>query len=742
MLANDSDPEGAALTPIVFNGPANGNVTVEADGTITYAPAADFSGTDSFTYKTTDGAAESGVATVTIAVQAVNDAPAVSADSYSLDEDATLQVADPGVLNNDGDGEGDGLSAMLVTGPAHGTLTLNADGSFIYTPDANYHGADGFTYIANDGLVDSTVGTVVLTVDPVNDTPVATDDSYSTGEDTPLVIAAPGVLGNDTDLDGDSLQVVLVTGPGQGTLALNANGSFTYTPASNANGSDSFSYKVSDASAESNVATVTIAVAAVNDAPIAVDETFTTNEDSALNVLAPGVLANDTDPEGSALSAVLASGPSHGALTPNADGSFSYTPAANFSGTDSFTYRASDGALLSGVATVTITVVAVDDAPAAVDDTFTAIEGTLLNVAAPGVLANDTDADGDALSAALVSTTSHGSLTFNANGSFSLHVGGRLQRSRQLHLQGERRRPVLRRRDGHDRGQRRSTTCRWRVPRATLPLEDTTLVVGAPGVLGNDTDADGDPLTAAPGEPRPQTRSADAQRQRELQLTPDGQLNGADKFTYRVNDGTADSNIVTVAINVTDVDRSLRWRLTTAIQRERGKLQLHVAAPGVLGNDAPTRTAIRLTATLVSGPSHGMVMLNTNGLLHLLARARLHRNRQLHLSGTMTIRWLRTSRRSRITVKQRQRSAHGTDRISTARTRTHRSRSRPPACWPMTRHRQRRADGHQASRTAPRHAGRCNADGGFTYTPDPNYNGPDTFTYRVRDSAGASDLEP
>ena len=137
------------------------------------------------------------------------------------------------MLDNDSDAEGDGLSAMLVTGPAHGTLTLNADGSFIYTPDANYHGADSFTYRASDGVADSAETTVVLTVDPVNDTPVAADNSYSTDEDTALVVAAPGVLGNDTDLDGDSLQAVLVSGPSQGTLTLNANGSFTYTPASN-----------------------------------------------------------------------------------------------------------------------------------------------------------------------------------------------------------------------------------------------------------------------------------------------------------------------------------------------------------------------------------------------------------------------------------------------------------------------------------------------------------------------------
>ena len=607
VLANDSDGDSASLTPVVFNGPANGSATVQADGTITYAPAADFNGTDSFTYKTTDGATESGVATVTIEVQAVNDAPAVSADSYSLDEDATLMVADPGVLNNDSDAEGDGLSAMLVTGPAHGTLTLNADGSFIYTPDANYHGADGFTYIANDGLVDSTVGTVVLTVDPVNDTPVASDDSYSTDEDTPLVIAAPGVLGNDTDLDGDSLQAVLVTGPSQGMLVLNANGSFTYTPASNTNGSDSFSYRVGDASAESNVATVTIAVAAVNDAPVATGETFTTNEDSSLSVLAPGVLANDTDAEGSALSAVLASGPSHGALTPNADGSFGYAPAANFSGTDSFTYRASDGVLLSGVATVTITVTAVDDAPAAVDDTFTVVAGTLLNVAAPGVLANDADADGDALTAVLVSTTSHGTLTFNANGSFGYTpaAGYRGPDSFTYRVSA----------GGQFSGPATVTITVVTEPPTAVDNsyatnEDLKVYVPLPGVLGNDRAGDSGGALTATLVSGPANGTVVLDPDGSLTYTPAANFNGTDSFTYRAHDTAMASNTATVTITVKPVNDPPKAPDESYTAIEDGSLT--VAAPGVLGNDTDIDSAV-LTAIRLSGPSHGTLALASNG---------------------------------------------------------------------------------------------------------------------------------
>ena len=165
-----------------------------------------------------------------------NHAPVAVKDSYSTAEDTALTVAAPGRA---GQRHGCGRQPAdggAGDGPEHGTLTLAADGSFIYTPAANYNGADSFTYKANDGAADSNVATVTLTVTPVNDAPVAVDDSYSTAEDTALTVAAPGVLGNDTDVDGDPLTAVLVSDPAHGTLALNADGSFTYTPAADYNG--------------------------------------------------------------------------------------------------------------------------------------------------------------------------------------------------------------------------------------------------------------------------------------------------------------------------------------------------------------------------------------------------------------------------------------------------------------------------------------------------------------------------
>src|SRR5205823_183136 len=131
------------------------------------------------------------------------------------------------------DVDGDPLTYSTVSGPSHGTLTLNSNGTYSYTPALNYNGSDSFTFRAKDGQADSNVATVNLTITAVNDPPVAINDSYTINEDTPLTVAAAGVLGNDSDVDGDTLTTVLVSGPAHGSLTLNSNGSFSYTPAAN-----------------------------------------------------------------------------------------------------------------------------------------------------------------------------------------------------------------------------------------------------------------------------------------------------------------------------------------------------------------------------------------------------------------------------------------------------------------------------------------------------------------------------
>src|SRR6185295_322478 len=235
-------------------------------------------------YKANDGAADSNVAVVTIAVAAVNGAPGALNDSYSTNEDTALTIGAPGVLANDTDADSSALRAVLVSGPAHGTLVLNAEGSFAYNPAANFNGVDSFTYRASDGTASSDVATVTITVTAVNDAPVASNNTYTKNEDTTLSVAAPGVLGNDSDVDGDPLTAVLVSGPAHGTLTLNANGSFTFVPAANFNGVDSFTYRANDGKVSSNVATVSLVITAVNDDPVAVADNYSTTEDTPLTI--------------------------------------------------------------------------------------------------------------------------------------------------------------------------------------------------------------------------------------------------------------------------------------------------------------------------------------------------------------------------------------------------------------------------------------------------------------------------
>ncbi len=374
-----------------------------------------------FQYRAHDASSQSNNATVTITVAAPNVAPVAVNDTYSTPRNTPLIVPAKGVLANDTDPDGNALTAAVASNPAHGTLALNPNGAFTYTPTAGYTGPDAFTYRANDGSLNSNTATVAITVTTVNSPPVAANDSYSTAKGTPLSVnAASGLLANDTDPDGNALTAVLASNPAHGIVVLTANGSFTYAPALGYTGPDSFTYRANDGSLNSNTATVAITVTTVNNPPTAANDSYTTPESAPLNVPAKGVLANDTDPDGDSLTAVLVANPAHGTLVLALNGSFTYTPAASYTGPDAFSYRANDGSLNSNTATVAITVTPINHAPVAVDDAYSTTEDIPLIVDAnKGVLANDTDRDRDPLTAAVVTNPAHGTLVMNASGAFS-----------------------------------------------------------------------------------------------------------------------------------------------------------------------------------------------------------------------------------------------------------------------------------------------------------------------------------
>lgn len=290
-------------------------------------------------------------------------------DDYPVDENDSLSVpsADgvfPDVLENDINPDGLTLIAELVpdSGPYYGTLDFNADGSFTYTPNPNWYGLDRFFYRAVSGTTQSNATMVDLFVRSTNLAPVAMVDSYTLDEDSSLsvLLVEEGVLENDTDADvGDLLTAKLYSTTKRGTLQFHEDGTFNYYPYSNVNGTDNFTYRAYDGEAYSGSTTVTLNITPVNDEPIGVPNSYTTLEGQTLFVPAPGVLDYDFDPDGNnplTVAVGSASAPLHGTLALETDGSFTYSPVFDYTGEDSFTYRATDGEAESTDTLVTITV--------------------------------------------------------------------------------------------------------------------------------------------------------------------------------------------------------------------------------------------------------------------------------------------------------------------------------------------------------------------------------------------------
>ncbi|WP_201544891.1 tandem-95 repeat protein [Psychrobacter sp. H7-1] len=259
-----------------------------------------------------------------------------------------------GKLSDATDVDGDKLTYALADKAANGSVVVNADGSYSYTPSANFNGTDSFTYTISDGKGGVITQKASVTVQGVNDAPVSTDTAIKAVEDT----VATGKLSPATDVDGDKLTYALAEKAANGTVTISADGSYKYTPKANFNGSDSFTYTITNGT-ETITQTATITVAAVNDLPVSKDTAIQAVEDT----VATGKLSDATDVDGDKLTYALADKAANGSVVVNADGSYSYTPNANFNGTDSFTYTISDGK--GGVITqkASVTVQGVNDAP-------------------------------------------------------------------------------------------------------------------------------------------------------------------------------------------------------------------------------------------------------------------------------------------------------------------------------------------------------------------------------------------
>ncbi|WP_308637982.1 Ig-like domain-containing protein [Paenibacillus silvisoli] len=545
LVATDAD-SGDILTYEIVTAPT-GTLNLNAGtGAYTYTPLAGESGVDTFTYRVYDGKEYSEAATVTITIEA---APPVNHKPEAVG--ATLlatagKQASGNLVATDAD-SGDVLTYAIVTAPT-GTLNLNAGtGAYTYTPLAGASGVDTFTYRVYDGKEYSDVATVTITIEaapPVNHKPEAVGATL-------LATAGKQASGNlvATDADsGDILTYEIVTAP-TGTLNLNAGtGAYTYTP-QGTSGTDSFTYRVYDGKEYSDVATVTITIEAappVNHKPEAVGATLLA---TAGKQASGNLVATDAD-SGDVLTYEIVTAPT-GTLNLNAGtGAYTYTPQGT-SGTDSFTYRVYDGKEYSEAATVTITIEAappVNHKPEAVGATLLATAGKTAN----GNLAA-TDADsGDVLTYAIV-TAPTGTLNLNAGtGAYTYTPQGTSGTDSFTFC-------VY---DGKEYSEAATVTI---TIEAAPPVNHAPVANGLSVELNEDvptvitlggTDSDGDSLTyRIDDRPDHGMLTLITGELNKYTYTPYYDYNGPDSFTYFVNDGKVDSvSPATVSITVNDVN--------------------------------------------------------------------------------------------------------------------------------------------------------------------------------------------
>jgi hypothetical protein len=487
--------------------------------------------------------------------------PVAVDDHYVMVQDTTLVVDDPGIRLNDHDPENQWytVDSMLPELPTE--MNYSYDGSFTYTPPAGFVGTRVFTYELEDAeSLLSAPATITIEVLPAGASadvpPIANDDLYLWAWNTPLYIPAPGVLANDADADGDpsDLTVSLVTGPYEGSVALNADGSFLFTPLiDESNGSYWFDYRACDAMicADGRVQLEKVESGGVPSGPsqppaegqptvdlppVAQPDALDAVGGELATFAAPGVLGNDSDPEGQALALVGVSQPSHGTIYSwNGDGTVQYEPNDGFAGTDQVTYTVSDGTL-TATSTITFTVTEpANYAPQPLEDEVTMLAGTTLFVDAPGVLGNDSDQDGDPLTVTWAGDAQHGTAAIAGDGSFTYTPDTGFTGTDYV---------------GYEVGdgtETDSTTLIIHVLPADSPAQPSVvgdhytamsgalLDVPAPGVLGNDLAPSGPVEVIAVESAQHGTIDVDADGS--LRYTSDAGYTGADAVRYTISDG-------------------------------------------------------------------------------------------------------------------------------------------------------------------------------------------------------------
>ena len=527
VLANDTDIDGDALSIASAAVQSGGGTVIVSGDRLEFTPAENSTDTATLSYMVSDGELTA-TASVTVTVTPENDAPTANPDAATTPEDTTVVID---VLANDSDVEGDPLNLVSAAVESGGGSVVVSGGVVEFTPAQDSNADVTLSYVISDGALSST-GNVLVGITPVNDAPVAVDDDATVQEDTPTAL---DVLANDADIDGDTLTVVsasIASGPGSVEVR---DGAVQYTPAANGTEGASLGYTMSDGEFTAT-ATVTVSITAVNDAPVANDDSTTTAEDTEVLI---DVLANDTDIEGDALTLVSASVVSGGGSAEVSGGLLEFSPATDSNDDVTLSYVVSDGDL-TATGSVSVAITPVNDAPVAQADTASVDEDT---VAVIDVLTNDTDIDGDELtltSAAVVSGA--GSVVIN-NGALEYTPPANSTESAVLNYSVS---------DGALTATGSVTVTVNPVNDAPVAVddaattdEDTTVLID---VLANDGDIDGDALTVVSGA----VESGDGRvevRDGQLAFTPAADSVETVTLSYTMSDGAlTDAGLVTVAI--------------------------------------------------------------------------------------------------------------------------------------------------------------------------------------------------
>ncbi|MEK7397100.1 MAG: Ig-like domain-containing protein, partial [Candidatus Poribacteria bacterium] len=387
LTGNDADSD--PLTFRIIKAPSNGTLSGQLPNQ-KYIPKSNFFGSDSFDFVVNDGKVDSQPAAITITINKINDPPTVTSVSIATDEDTPVKITLIGT-----DIDNDPLTFRILSQPTNGTLG-GVSPNFTYTPKLNFNGNDSFTFVANDGVIDSNVETANIVVKPVNDAPIPEPQSVIIDEDSLINITLTA-----TDPDGDKLTYKTINRPSNGTLS-GTPPAVTYKPNLNFNGEDSFTFTVGDGKLESQPAKVSITVNPINDAPISVAQSVTTDEDTAIKIVLTG-----TDVDGDKLTYKIVDQPLNGTIggTPP---EMTYKPKQDFNGNDSFAFTVNDGKLESQPTKVSITVKSVNDPPVAIAQSIAIDE----NVSAKIVL-SASDLDGDTITFKIIAQPTNGSISGN-----------------------------------------------------------------------------------------------------------------------------------------------------------------------------------------------------------------------------------------------------------------------------------------------------------------------------------------